>query len=66
MNTSLFIERQVLPLKAEVYELVALGMRYFFAAILALVVVRAWRITLTDARRATQLRRLSPETGLCG
>ena len=59
-------ERQVLPLKAEVYELVALGMRYFFAGILVLIVIRAWRITLTDARRATQLRRLSPETGLCG
>ena len=48
------------------YELVALGARYVFAALMVLIVLRAWRITLIDARRAGALRRLSPPTGLSG
>ena len=48
------------------YELVALAMRYVFAALMALIVLRAWRITLIDSRRAAALRRLSPQTGLSG
>lgn len=31
-----------------------------------LIVVRAWKITIVDSRRAASLRRLSPETGVCG
>lgn len=49
-----------------VYELIALGARYVFAALMALIVARAWRITLVDSHRAQTLRRLSPETGLSG
>ena len=51
---------------ADVYELVALGARYVFAALMTLIVLRAWRITLIDRRRAGALRRLSPQTGLSG
>lgn len=48
------------------YELVALGARYVFAALMVLIVLRAWRITIVDSRRAGVLRRLSPQTGLSG
>ncbi|MBR1561023.1 MAG: hypothetical protein IJ646_12350 [Clostridia bacterium] len=48
------------------YELIALGARYVFAALMALIVARAWRITVIDSRRAQTLRRISPETGLSG
>lgn len=49
-----------------VYELIALGARYLFAGLMLLIVLRAWRITLVDARRAGALRRMSPQTGLSG
>ena len=49
-----------------IYEIVALGARYLFAALMALIVARAWRNTVIDSRRAQTLRRLSPETGLSG
>jgi hypothetical protein len=48
------------------YELVALGARYVFAGLMVLIVLRAWRITLIDSRRASTLRRMSPQTGLSG
>ena len=48
------------------YELVALGARYVFAALMVLIVLRAWRITIIDSRRAGLLRRMSPQTGLSG
>ena len=50
----------------ELYELIALGARYAFAALMLLIVVRAWRITIVDSRRAGTLRRMSPETGISG
>lgn len=53
-------------MSGEMYELVALGMRYFFAAIIVLIAARAWKISVVDSRRAKKLRRLAPETGLCG
>jgi hypothetical protein len=53
-------------MKGDLYELAALGMRYFFAAIMILIVGRAWKISVVDSRRAKALRRLAPETGLCG
>lgn len=53
-------------ISASVYEIIALAARYFFAAIMLLIVVRAWKITIVDSRRAASLRRLSPETGVCG
>ncbi|MBQ8110226.1 MAG: hypothetical protein IJ124_08730 [Clostridia bacterium] len=48
------------------YEVVALGARYVFAGLMLLIVLRAWRITLVDSRRAAALRRMSPQTGLSG
>lgn len=48
------------------YEIVALGARYVFAGLMLLVVLRAWRITLVDSRRAATLRHLSPQTGISG
>ena len=48
------------------YELVALGARYVFAGLMVLIVLRAWRITIVDSRRAGLLRRMSPQTGLSG
>lgn len=53
-------------MSAALYELTAGAMRYFFALLMLLIVFRAWRITVTDARRAARLRRMSPQTGLCG
>ena len=49
-----------------IYEVVALGARYLFTALMALIVARAWRNTIIDSRRAQTLRRLSPETGISG
>ena len=54
------------PLSESLYEIVALGARYVFAGLMVLIVLRAWRITLVDSRRANVLRRLSPQTGLSG
>ena len=53
-------------MNSNVYELLALGMRYVFAALMVLIVIRAARITAVDSRRARRLRRLSPQTGLVG
>ena len=48
------------------YEILALAARYFFAALFLLIVLRAWRVTVRDSRRASKLRRWSPQTGLSG
>lgn len=48
------------------YEVLALVMRYVFAGLMILIVLRAWRITAVDSRRARKLRRLSPDTGIIG
>lgn len=48
------------------YEIVALALRYVFAGLMLLIVLRAWRITLIDSQRAGRLRRISPQTGLSG
>ena len=48
------------------YEVLAMAARYVFAALMLLIVLRALRITVVDARRAKSLRRLSPQTGICG
>ena len=53
-------------MNGQLYELAALAGRYVFAALMALIVLRAGRITLVDARRAAALRRMSPETGVVG
>ena len=48
------------------YELLALAMRYVFAALIILIVARAWHGASVDSQRATKLRRLSPDTGIIG
>lgn len=48
------------------YEIAALGARYAFAGLMLLIVLRAWRITIIDSRRAGTLRRMSPQTGISG
>lgn len=53
-------------MSANAYEILALAMRYVFAALMVLIVLRAWRITAIDSQRAKKLRRLSPETGIIG
>lgn len=53
-------------MNANAYELLALAMRYVFAGLMLLIVLRAWRISLVDSRRAARLRRLSPDTGIIG
>ena len=51
---------------ANAFEILALAMRYVFAGLMLLIVLRAWRITAIDSRRARKLRRLSPDTGVVG
>lgn len=53
-------------MSANAYELLALSMRYVFIALMLLIVIRAWRITMVDRRRAARLRKLSPDTGIIG
>ena len=53
-------------MSANAYELLALAMRYVFAGLMLLIVLRAWRISIVDSRRAAKLRRLSPDTGIIG
>jgi len=53
-------------MSANAYELLSLAMRYVFAGLMVLIVLRAWRISIVDSRRATKLRRLSPNTGIIG
>ena len=53
-------------MSANAYEILALAMRYVFAGLMVLIVLRAWRISVVDSRRITKLRRLSPDTGVIG
>lgn len=53
-------------MSANAYEILALGMRYVFAGLMVLIVLRGWRISVVDSRRARRLRKLSPETGIVG
>ena len=53
-------------MSANAYEILALAMRYVFAALMVLIVLRAWRLTAIDSARAKKLRRLSPDTGIIG
>lgn len=53
-------------MNTEMYTLLAMFARYFFAGLMVVVVFRAWRITIKDNRRAKVLRDWSPETGCVG
>ena len=50
----------------DMYTILAMFFSYFFAALMLVIVFRAWRITVTDNRRAKLLRRWSSETGCIG
>ena len=60
------MERWCAGLGRNLYEIAALAGRYVFAGLMLLIVLRAWRITIVDSRRAGTLRRMSPETGISG
>ena len=51
---------------ANAYELLSLAMRYVFAGLIVLIVVRAWYGASVDSQRAAKLRKLSPDTGIIG
>lgn len=53
-------------MSSELYAIVALAARYWFAALILVVAVRAWRMTVKDSRRAKLLRDWSPEAGCVG
>ena len=53
-------------MSVDAFELLALTMRYIFAGLMLLIVLRAARGALVDSRRAARLRRLSPMTGISG
>jgi len=53
-------------MSVDAFELLALTMRYIFAGLMVLIVLRAARGALVDSRRAARLRRLSPMTGISG
>ena len=61
-----YINKEGARVSDGLYEILALAARYFFAGLFLLIVLRAWRVTVRDARRARKLRRLSPQTGLSG
>jgi len=56
----------VICMNANAYEILALAMRYVFAALMILIVLRALIVTMVDSKRAAQLRRLNPKTGIIG
>lgn len=53
-------------MNANAYEILALAMRYVFAGLMLLIVLRALTVTMVDSKRAAQLRRLNPKTGVIG
>lgn len=53
-------------MSSELYAIVALAARYWFAALILLVAVRAWRMTVRDSRRTKLLRDGAPEAGCVG
>ncbi len=50
----------------DTYELLSLAARYWFTAVALMIVFRAWRLTITDNRRAKILRDWAPETSRIG
>ena len=58
-----FYRREGARVSDGLYEILALAARYFFAGLFLLIVLRAWRVTVRDARRARKLRRLFAADG---
>jgi hypothetical protein len=53
-------------LSSDLYALVALAARYWFAALMLLLLFRGWRMTVADNRRAKLLREWMGQTGCVG
>lgn len=53
-------------MQSDWYTLLSMGMRYWFTAIAAIIVFRAWQATIRDTRRARVLRAWAPDTGAIG
>ena len=53
-------------MSSELYAILAMAARYWFIALILLIALRAWRMTVKDSRRAKLLRDWSPETGCVG
>ena len=58
--------KEPIPIHTEIYELISLIARYWFALLIVLFVARAWRITIVDNRRARTLRSIATSTGQLG
>ena len=53
-------------MSSDLYALVALAARYWFVALIVMVLFRAWRMTVADNRRAKLLRAWMGQTGCVG
>lgn len=53
-------------MQSDWYTLLSMGMRYWFSALAAVIVLRAWQATVRDTRRARVLRAWAPDTGAIG
>ena len=55
-----------MSISPEIYEIVSLAARYWFAALGVLIIWRAWRCIVSDNRHAKILRDWTPQTGAIG
>lgn len=53
-------------MSADTYTILATAMRYFFSALIVVLVWTAWKGALRDSGKARALRRLAPESGAIG
>lgn len=53
-------------MSSELYALVALAARYWFVALIVIILFRGWRMTVADNRRAKLLRAWMGQTGCVG
>jgi predicted component of type VI protein secretion system len=53
-------------LNSDLYALIALAARYWFVALIAVLLFRGWRMTVADNRRAKLLREWMGQTGCVG
>lgn len=60
------MQKELISIRTEIYELAALIARYWFALLAVLIVIRAWRMTIVDNRRARTLRDIAVSTGQLG
>ena len=53
-------------MSSELYALIALAARYWFAALIVVLLFRGWRMTVSDNRRAKLIREWMGQTGCVG